>query len=84
MGFEDSVVFDNPEFDCAIIGVTSDGNVVYHYDMMVSHLMEIDNMTNEEAVEFIDYNTLRAIPYAGVLAPVVMYPIDLGAWQSWI
>ena len=41
-------------------------------------------MTNEEAVEFIDYNTLRAIPYAGGFAPVVMYPIDLGAWQSWI
>ena len=28
---EDAVVFDNPNFDNSIIGVTTDGNVVYDY-----------------------------------------------------
>ena len=37
--------------------------------------MEQDGMSYEEAVEFIDYNTCRAIPYAGHNAPIVMHGI---------
>jgi hypothetical protein len=40
---------------------------------MVSCLVEEDNMEELEAMEFIDYNTLRALPYAGEMAPVVVY-----------
>lgn len=32
-------------------------------------------MTEEEAIEWIDFNTLRALPYLGEGAPVVMYPL---------
>lgn len=28
MGYEDSIVFENPDYDEAIIGVTEDGRVV--------------------------------------------------------
>ena len=31
--------------------------------------------TKEEAVEWIDYNSLRAIGYFGENAPIIMYPI---------
>lgn len=75
MGHEDAVVFDAPDYDDAIVGVTDDGNVVYDFDVMVRTLMDRDGMTQDEAVEFIDYNTIRAIPYAGEHPPIVMYKI---------
>ena len=37
--------------------------------------MEQDNMTYEEAVEFIEYNTLRSIPYCSN-APIVVHMIE--------
>lgn len=61
------------------MGITEEGDngrVVYDYDKMVEHLMKEDDMTMEEAVEFIDYNTMRALPYAGEGAPIIMRSID--------
>ena len=73
MGREDSVVFDNPEYDDAIIGVTEEGNVVYDYEKMIDILAERDEMSRLEAAEFIDFNTVRAIPYAPDPKPLIMY-----------
>ena len=42
---------------------------------MITHLMETDGMTEEDAIDFISYNTERAIPYAGSMAPIILYPI---------
>lgn len=70
---EDTIVFDNPNFDNSIIGVTTDGKAVYDYDKMVAELMEDDDISEQEAIDFIDYNTIRAIPYAGEMAPVIMF-----------
>ena len=73
MGDEETLVFDNPDFDEAIIGVTHDGRAVYNYDSMVNCLIHDEDMSEEDAVDFIDYNTIRSIPYAGEYAPVVIY-----------
>ena len=81
-GLEDAVVFDSPDYDDAIIGVTHDDRVVYSYPAMVRILQERDEMTEEEAQEFIDYNTIRAIPYGGENPPVVMYPIEEEGTES--
>ena len=75
MGYEESIVFDNPSYDDAIVGVTTDGNVVYDFNLMVDSLMNREGMNESDAIEFIEYNTIRAIPYAGEFAPVVMYSI---------
>lgn len=72
---EESIVFDNPDYDDAIVGVSHDGRVVYNFDKMVDCLAAAWGISELEAVEFIDYNTIRAIPYAGELAPIVMSPI---------
>lgn len=72
LGYENHIVFDNPDFDGAIIGVSTDGRVVYDYDLMIEHLVSVDNMSVEEAADFIDYNTLRMIPYIGEGAPIVV------------
>lgn len=76
MGYDEAVVFDNPDFDEAIIGATEDSRVVYDYDTMVTCLAEKEGMTEMEAQEFIDYNTIRAIPYAGEHAPIIVYSIQ--------
>ena len=35
---EDAIVFDNMSYDGSIVGVTTDGRVVYDYDKMVEEL----------------------------------------------
>lgn len=59
----EAILFDNPSFDNSIIGIDSAGSVVYDYDKMVEELMQDDGITMEEAIEFIEYNTMRALPY---------------------
>lgn len=77
MGHDEAVVFDGPEFDEAIIGVTDEGRVVYDYNKMVRCMMQQDEITEEEAIEFIEYNTIRALPYFGPNAPIIMHPIEV-------
>ena len=72
-GNENTLVFDNPDYDEAIIGVTHDGKAVYDYDEMVYCLMKAENMIEEDAMDFIDYNTIRSIPYAGEYAPIIIH-----------
>ena len=77
---EDTIVFDNPSFDNSIIGITTDGKAVYDYEKMVAELMEDDDISEQEAIDFIEYNTIRAIPYAGEMAPIVMFSFKEGVY----
>ena len=73
IGYENSIVYQNPDFDNAIIGVDEISNsVIYDYEMMVGELMEKDNMSELQAVEFIDYNTIRATPYMPQPRPIIL------------
>lgn len=77
MGFEDSVLFENPNYKSAIVGYdVVTGKVIYSYDLMIQHLMTVDEMTEEEAIEFINYNTLRAIPYMGEKSPIIFTELN--------
>lgn len=71
-----AVILEGPEFDAGIVGTTTDGRIVYDYDLLVEALAEVDDMTLEEAAEFIDYNTIRALPYMGELAPVILNRLE--------
>ena len=74
-GFENFIIFENPDYDSAIIGITENNQAVYDYEKMIEHLMQEDDMDYEEAVDFISYNTIRSLPYAGEGAPIIMYSI---------
>lgn len=79
MGHEEAVIFDGPDYDDAIVGVTDEGQVVYDYNKMVRCLMDQDGITMEEAIDFIEYNTIRALEYnslTGDKPPIIMYPLD--------
>ena len=62
-GCEDVVLFENPDYASAFVGVTTDDIAVYDYEKMVEHLVETDGMNEEEAADFISYNTIRSLPY---------------------
>lgn len=42
---------------------------------MVEWLIETQNFTDEEAIEWIEENTIRALHYFGEGAPIIMYPL---------
>ena len=79
IGLEDSIVFENPDYDSAIIGYDENRHrIIYDYEKMVEYLMDKDGMTYEEAVEFIDYNTIPSCAYMGSNAPIIHK--YLGQW----
>ena len=74
-GYEGIKYLTDYSYDTALIGVTTDDRAVYDYDKMVDWLVETEDFTPEEAAEWIDYNTIRALSYMGPDGPIVMYPL---------
>lgn len=73
---EGAVILENSSFDNFIIGVTLDDKLIYDYDKMIEELIEDDGMSFDEAMEWIDYNTIRALPYADSMAPIIVQRVD--------
>jgi len=61
-------------FDNAIIGIgercSTDSMIVYDYEKMVKILVMRDNMTYEEAEEYIDFNIIGA--WIGDTTPIIV------------
>lgn len=91
---DDSVVFSEEFYSPSIIGVTTANRVVYDYDKMISILAEeyakgdgkvFDDLEDDEqyeyitsAQEWIDFNTIRSLPYDimnGKPMPIVIQDI---------
>ncbi len=70
---EEVIILSNYSYDDAIVGVTTDNRVVYDYDKMVEWLCENENFTEEDAIDWIEYNTIRALPYMGNRGPIIMH-----------
>ena len=69
-GYDDVIVFRNPDYTTALIGLTQDGNTVYDSDLMLTWLIVNEDMTEEEAEDFICYNDSF---YYGEGYPIVYY-----------
>ena len=83
LGYEDAVLFDSPSYVDAYMGMSDDGRAIYSYDRMIECLMVEDNMDYDEAVEFIDFNTIRALPYfAAKGGPIVLYDDPDYMWKE--
>ena len=74
---EDSIVLDNSSFDNSIIGITDEGNVVYNFDKMIEEFSIDNDCDSDEALEWIEYNTIRAIPYFPEPRPIIIYPLEV-------
>lgn len=73
-GYEDVIIYDNPSYDDAFIGVTNDNRAVYDYDKMVEWLVTNEEMDYEEAVEFIDWNDSF---YYGEGYPIILHKLTV-------
>ena len=74
-GYEDILLLEDYSYDDALIGVTEDDRAVYDYEKMVAWLVETAGLEEMEAIEWIDYNTIRALPYFGDKAPLILHPL---------
>lgn len=75
-GHEETLFFEHPSMVKAITGITDSEQLIYDYDLMIEAAMEEEGWTCEEAIEWIEYNTLRSIPYMGSYHPIVSLPIN--------
>ena len=76
-GYDNVLLLDNFSYDGALIGITTDNRAVYDFNKMVEWLMQEEGWTEIESIEWIEYNTIRALSYAGQNAPLVMYPLEM-------
>lgn len=72
--YEDVIIFSNPDYASAFIGISEDNRAVYDYNKMIEFLMNNDGMTDIEAVDFIEYNTIRSLPYFEN-APIIVHKL---------
>ena len=74
-GYEGVVIFDNPSWDSAPIGVSHDGRAVYDYDKMIDWYMDTEDADWSEAAEMAD-DAVRACSYVDN-SPIVMYGLEV-------
>lgn len=70
------IFLENPSFDNSIIGLSTDDRIIYDYNKMLDELMDKYDMNLEDAISFIDFNTIRALDYMGKNKPIIMYEDD--------
>jgi hypothetical protein len=75
-GYEGIIYLTNYSYDDALIGVSEDGRAIYDFEKMIEWLIKEEGWSAEEAIEWIEFNTIRALPYMGSGAPIIMYPIE--------
>jgi hypothetical protein len=76
-GYEDVKFLVNESYDDALIGVSDDGRAIYDFSLMIEWLMTKYGWSDMESIEWIETNTLRALPYLGEDAPIIMYGLPL-------
>jgi hypothetical protein len=66
-------------FDNALIGIgrrcSQEDVLVYDFNKAVKILVNRDNMTEEEAVEYLEFNTVGA--WVGNKTPMFVYPMTM-------
>jgi len=72
VGFEDVLTADG--LDDAMVGITINGIAVYDADKCVEVMARDNDMSTEEADEFLWFNTFTA--HVGEKTPIFVYNID--------
>lgn len=68
-GYYGTIFFTNPSYEDAFLGISSDDRAIYDYEKMVESLVTNEDMTEDEAREFIDYNATFYIEGG----PIILY-----------
>lgn len=72
----DMITYDG--MDAALLGYTSTEDepqiAVYDYDLMVNAFMELNDWSQEEALEWIEFNVVGA--YIGPTTPLIVHKFE--------
>lgn len=71
-GYDGVKIFSDYSYDTALIGVSHNNQAIYDYDLMVEWLIDTQNFTIEEAIEWIDYNTFGVLS-ASPDDPIILF-----------
>lgn len=64
---------DREKYYPAIIGIARDlSHAVYGFEKLVKCFMKANDWDWDEAVEWVEYNVERALPYYGERAPIIL------------
>lgn len=69
-GYEDVIVFENEDYEGCIVGVTTNNEAVYSKSKMVEWYMKQYHCSEEEALEWIEYNTEGSLGFEG--SPIIL------------
>lgn len=72
------IILEGDEYADGAVGLSNDNHVIYDYNKLVESLMKHNNWSGTEAIEWLEYNTLRAIPYmkAEGKEPIILINFD--------
>lgn len=71
-GYEGTIFFTNPSYEDAFLGISPDDRAIYDYEKMIESLVNHEDMTEDEAREFIDYNATFYIEGG----PIILYRLE--------
>lgn len=71
-GYEGTIFFTNPSYEDTFLGISSDDRAIYDYEKMIESLVNHEDMTEDEAREFIDYNATFYIEGG----PIILYRLE--------
>lgn len=71
-GYEGTIFFTNPSYEDAFLGISSNDRAIYDYEKMIESLVNHEDMTEDEAREFIDYNATFYIEGG----PIILYRLE--------
>ena len=71
---EKIIVLEGDEFADGVIGLSHDYHLIYDYNKLVDSLMSHNNWSIEEAVDWLEFNTLRSLDYMKSIGnePIIM------------
>lgn len=70
---EGVILFNNPAFDNSIVGLSiTTHQAIYDYSKMVQEFISDNGCTEQESIDWIDYNTLGAVSCMSAGHPIVM------------
>ena len=70
--FPGVITLDPEGFDEAIIGVTLDGKHLIYEEYEIVSVFKKDGMSDSEAWEYYEFNTVRALDYMGDTRPIIV------------
>ena len=69
-------IFADPDYASAVIGFSETGALIYSHEKMIEWLMQNYELSETDAIEFIETNMVQTLAFGSGKCPVFLYEID--------